>query len=158
MWSGPMFRRAWGLSVRNRKRRAVCCFVFSWNLNNTSITFRSHCWFCSVLLVSKLKFCSNLVFCPKCSLSRHGRTIKSLTSWVAKWYWTSSTCMAFVDEVCAQHWHQNCVCPSYHHTTRLPDYPTRLKRRHLLRFQVQNLEKAGILNKTKVSENGKKVR
>lgn len=25
-------------------------------------------------------------------------------------------------------------------------------------FQVQNLEKAGILNKTKVSENGKKVR
>lgn len=66
--------------------------------------------------------------------------------------------MAFVDEVCAQHWHQNCVCPSYHHTTRLPVYLTRLKRRHLLRFQVQNLEKAGILNKTKVSENGKKVR
>ena len=50
------------------------------------------------------------------------------------------------------------VCPSYHHTTRLPDYLSRLKRRHLLRFQVQNLEKAGILNKTKVSENGKKVR
>uniref|UniRef100_A0A3B4X922 Rho GTPase activating protein 27 n=1 Tax=Seriola lalandi dorsalis TaxID=1841481 RepID=A0A3B4X922_SERLL len=29
---------------------------------------------------------------------------------------------------------------------------------HFLHFQVQNLEKAGILNKTKVSENGKKVR
>uniref|UniRef100_A0A674NCL8 Rho GTPase activating protein 27 n=1 Tax=Takifugu rubripes TaxID=31033 RepID=A0A674NCL8_TAKRU len=30
--------------------------------------------------------------------------------------------------------------------------------KHLHRYQVQNLEKAGILNKTKVSENGKKVR
>lgn len=28
----------------------------------------------------------------------------------------------------------------------------------LIQFQVQNLEKAGILNKTKISENGKKVR
>lgn len=29
---------------------------------------------------------------------------------------------------------------------------------YFLYFQVQNLEKAGILNKTKVSENGRKVR
>lgn len=29
---------------------------------------------------------------------------------------------------------------------------------HVHHYQVQNLEKAGILNKTKVSENGKKVR
>ena len=51
---------------------------------------------------------------------------------------------------------------TYLHFTHKPDtYQSTVNKLNALicfYFQVQNIEKAGILNKTKVSENGKKVR